>query len=74
MQNKLKQLRKQRLTRTRDWIESYNEMLEKYKKETQLMRRDPNSIKLRTSSKLISKQLQENLEMVSGQNFLLLSN
>lgn len=49
-------------------------MLEKYKKETQLMRRDPNSIKLRTSSKLISKQLQENLEMVSGQNFLLLSN
>lgn len=74
LQAKLKTLRKHQLTRTNQWIESYNEMLEKYKKESQLMRRDPNSVKLRTSSKLISKQLQENLEMVSGQNFLLLSN
>jgi hypothetical protein len=55
LQRKLKGLRKSRRTRTTEWLVSFNEMLDKYRKESALTKKNPKSAKLRTSSKLISR-------------------
>jgi hypothetical protein len=65
-------MRKMKITRTTQWMNSYLEMTEKFNIESALVKKCSN--RQLSASKLISKQLQENMEMVSGQNFLLLKN